>query len=191
MYKRIHTICTTESRILFLAEVIQGANNTARMVVNRRRGVPSPARGNMKRYYGGPQLIGPVVWIKPDIFHHLYPQYLVLLTMVPRKIVCSESLKSGHKVPPRFVFLRCHTASKHLEKRDLTRGSRSRVPAVLGCAASVLSPASRYDTTAIRPRGLGGCAAMLPCSPHWNPRIVIKDLVGSSEGTPLVLTACF
>ena len=35
-------------------------------------------------YYGGPQLIGPMVYIKTYIFHHFYRQYLVLLTRVPR-----------------------------------------------------------------------------------------------------------
>ena len=35
-------------------------------------------------YYGGPQLIGPVVYIKTYIFNHFYLQNLVLLTMPPR-----------------------------------------------------------------------------------------------------------
>ena len=37
-------------------------------------------------YYGGPQLIGPMVYIKIYIFTNFYQQYLVLLTMVPRDI---------------------------------------------------------------------------------------------------------
>ena len=41
-------------------------------------------------YYGGPQLIGPMVYMKPTryryIFHHFQYQYLILLTVVPRNI---------------------------------------------------------------------------------------------------------
>ena len=34
--------------------------------------------------YGGPQLVGPVVYFKTYVFNHFYRQYWVLLTMVPR-----------------------------------------------------------------------------------------------------------
>ena len=53
--------------------------------------------------YGGPELIGPMVYIKTYIFDHFYPQYLVLLTMAPRNIdvdiPCTLPHTDIYKVP--------------------------------------------------------------------------------------------
>ena len=80
-------------------------------------------------YYGGPQLIGPVVYITTYIFNHFYQQYLVPLTMAPRGSAPSLVVKNsfGHKGAQQREKTTCAPSPSLNEKKNVPWDLRAKL----------------------------------------------------------------
>ena len=124
-------------------------------------------------YYGGPQLIGPMVYIKTYIFNHFHYQYLVLLTMAPRNspgytyvqytipgiLKIARPLRDEFQIrfPPKHALRGTHNDNNEwwLWKRYRREGRLEDIARRIQCALPVVETIS-YEN---RPRG---CVILSP-----------------------------